>query len=543
MCSIEQAYTCMMQGEWRQALDLWRRHTAALALEHVHAYAKTCEVLEEWSEHEALLASACASYPDEATLLARQCYRTAIADLRQHKWQAAAEQLDALAQASRSPVWPFALRYYRREADIGALLHSITEPQRILEVLGQRQLFKHTRPYRSEQLAGIERIVEALPWTAAFKAAFMARLDELIVFARSHDEEPLAIQETYFEQLVARLATFLREYQAHVQGLPAAYCAYFCRLLIMFGHIDLYYLFRNRFITMMEKAPTPTRLVDYAFQLGLANERGAKSQARCLWEGMQPLLADVLEHALLDLSELYFGAFSGPTPDGPYDAAFARYLEGKSVAIVGPVEVGLENGEEIDGFDVVVRLNYQHSFAYEQRYFGSKTHCSYYLAITEAAQLQATLPDLDFVMFEVGEQFLPPSVLARKRLKAWHYLFSPFLLDMPNSIQQVLMDVLRFSPGKVKVFNSNLYMSLAYAKGYFSKCYQVDELTLSRPLSVHDPVSNFLFMQRLFMQGAIETDSVLARVLEMSEIEYIQALNGRYGRQPEALIASSGTVS
>lgn len=532
----------MKQGEWRQALDLWHL-TATFTLEHVHAYAKTCEVLQEWGEHEALLADACVSYPEDETLLARQHYRAAIANLRQQKWQAAAEQLDALAQAPRPAVWPFALRYYRREADIGTLLQGVIEPQRVLEVLCQRQLFKHTRPYRSEQLAGIERVVEALPWTAAFKAAFMERLGELIAFVRSRDEEPLIIQDAHFEQLVARLATFLREYQEWVQGLPAIYCAYFCRLLMMFGHIDLYYLFRNRFIAMMEKAPAPTRLVDYAFQLGLANERGAKSQARCLREGMRPLLASVPEHALLGLSELYFGAFSGKTPDGLNDAVFARYLEDKSVAIVGPVEVGLDNGEEIDGFDVVVRLNYQHAFAYEQRYFGSKTNCSYYLTITETPQLQATLPDLDFVMFEVGEQFLPPSVQARKRLKAWHYLISPFLLDMPNSIQQVLMDVLRFSPGRVKVFNSNLYMSLDYAKGYFAKCYQTDELVLSRPLSVHDPVSNFLFMQRLFIRGAIEADCVLARVLEMSEVEYVRALNRSYGQQPEALIASSGAVS
>lgn len=188
--------------------------------------------------------------------------------------------------------------------------------------------------------------------------------------------------------------------------------------------------------------------------------------------------------------------------------AIPRSLEDKSIAVIGLVEVGLENGEKIDGFDAVVRLTHQHALAYEPRYFGSN-----YLAITEEPQLQATVVGLGYVMYGIGEQFLLLTVAARKRLKSWYYLVAPFLLDLANSIQQVLMDLLRFLPVRIKVLNSN-YISLNYMTGYFA-----GRLLLSPPTSVHDPVSSFLFYAETLHPRLIEADSVLARVLKVSEVE------------------------
>lgn len=523
--SAEAAISCMARGEWSEAFRLWQQISdiGTLAVEHIHAYAKACEVLEQWGVHEVLLADACRAYPRSEELKVRARFGRAIADLNAKRWKEAAEKLDALRVSAKLMPWPVALRYYRRQAELGLLLEGVTDSTCVLQILTQRQLFKYPRPYPPEQLAGIDRAVEALPWPEEFKTSFLNNLEELIRFVRSRDEDFLLIREEHFESLIDRFASFVRKHPHSVSGLPAPYCAFFFRLLIMFGHYDVYYLFRRNFAISLADVKS-TRLVDFIYRLTLANEKGDYAEFSRLMDDKISPIRSAAPH-LFNRSTLYFGRYNGSIPNDANDYEFAKYLEGKSVAIVGPTRVGLVSGSEIDSFDVVVRFNHRDSLAYDSKYFGTKTNCSYYIRLKNDECLKRSVEKLDFLMFEVCEFPLPDNVKARRRIEAFSYLASPFLCDMPNSVPQALMDILRFSPSCVKIFNVNLFVSLDYISGYFHSG------EVGRPMAVHDPVSNFIFMQRLYSNQLFEADRALEDILKMSVDQYVSALNNAYGKE------------
>jgi hypothetical protein len=114
----------------------------------------------------------------------------------------------------------------------------------------------------------------------------------------------------------------------------------------------------------------------------------------------------------------------------------------------------------------------------------------------------------------------------RQRFYAGHPHINPFFKGTPSGIQRAIMDLLRFDIGKLKVFNTNLFLENNYAKAYKSHGKSgIDYFNFIR----HDPLSNFIFLKRLKEFEILETDSVLNRVLEMREKEYIEALELQYG--------------
>lgn len=63
---------------------------------------------------------------------------------------------------------------------------------------------------------------------------------------------------------------------------------------------------------------------------------------------------------------------------GEKEQEFAKLVNGKNIAIVGPVDVGLMSGAEIDSYDLIIRFNHTSKSIYDSKKFGSKTDISYY---------------------------------------------------------------------------------------------------------------------------------------------------------------------
>jgi len=424
-------------------------------------------------------------------------------------------------------------RYRRREAELSRLVEDIREPSAILTMLGQRQLFKYPRPYPSEQLAGLDTALKALSPSRAVRQKLLKELEPLLCHFSACDEDVLVANSPALPGMVDRLADAFRHSVAEIAELPVPYLACLARLMLLYGHCDLYYLFRSRFAEALPSLPSAGRLIDDVYRLALANENGDAAGARACSESLSARLHEMplpagAGYDLLTLSRLYHEPACNLTTllRRPEDEAFARYLEGKTVAVVGPNRNGLGSGPEIDGFDVVVRFNHLTSLGYDPLHAGHRTDCAYYVSLKPDRGCVEALASLDFAMYEAGSEYLPSrNVIGRERFKAWHYLVSPCLFDMLNSLQQALADILLFSPARVKVFNCNMYLSLDYVEGYFA----VRDGGLFRSLSVHDPVSNFIFTRALFGQGSIEVDEVLRKTLAMSEADYIRALSDRYG--------------
>jgi glycosyltransferase involved in cell wall biosynthesis len=215
---------------------------------------------------------------------------------------------------------------------------------------------------------------------------------------------------------------------------------------------------------------------------------------------------------------------------------FENYIKGKSIAIVGPVDSGLNLGEEIDSYDVVLRFNYMGMSAFSKSSFGERTDISFYISqlllrnnidtktVTFMNKLDWIIVDTEHKESDVC--FSGVKRPLRQRFYAGHPHINPFFKGTPSGIQRAIMDLLRFDIGKLKVFNTNLFLENNYAKAYKSHGKSgIDYFNFIR----HDPLSNFIFLKRLKEFEILETDSVLNRVLEMSEKEYIEALELQYG--------------
>lgn len=208
------------------------------------------------------------------------------------------------------------------------------------------------------------------------------------------------------------------------------------------------------------------------------------------------------------------------------DPSFLEYIKNKRVAIVGPVDVGMENGGEIDTFDVIVRLNFrstQHGI--NVKVYGSKCHVSYYAGdvikendtspeIREGAKL------LDWAVFSGGRDFGINYSGPKIRKVFSVYKYNPCFKGGLNAIPKAIVDIILHEPAAIKVFNANLWLSQSRIPGYHVdfKRNEVNRFIW------HDPVSNFLIMKKFYEKNVIEVDEVLKFILEMKEGEYIEKL-------------------
>lgn len=529
------ALSAMREGRWREALELWRVRSCAearLSLADYDAYAHTCARLGLWALHEQVVSEGLEAFPEEAVLQARQLYQRAVQCMAYEQWEDARDILDRLGESLPDSAWPLAVNYYKRNARVMKRLSAIDCRQDRLDVLRAEALFKasEVRPLR---LAGILAVIECLEWPDELRRGFAHHVGSVLACLIHYDLPIRQIVEVGLTESVTDMAVFWQANEERLGDLPIGYCEFFARLFLMFGYVDLYVRLRERFVAGL--AALPERVgeeLKFVYKVALANELGdtgcyvqlktAAQEMGCQGQWARDYLAlSSFYHA----DEVYAGNLS------EQDRDFFDYIAGKSVAVVGPVDVGLKSGKEIDGFDVVVRLSYRKGLGYAPEIFGERTNVSYYIrtALTAGPRpvLVEGMAELDYIVVDSISwrecqwlERLP--CRKRERPRLWLHLDNPFLVGYPNAIQRALLDILRFTPRRVKVFSADLYTGMSYHSEYLS--YSVrNEGYIFPGFTLHDPISNFLFMQRLILRG-VEVDDVLAEVLSLSRQEYIERL-------------------
>ncbi|WP_186171462.1 XcbB/CpsF family capsular polysaccharide biosynthesis protein [Vibrio chagasii] len=213
---------------------------------------------------------------------------------------------------------------------------------------------------------------------------------------------------------------------------------------------------------------------------------------------------------------------------------FSDYVKGKSIAVVGPVNSELVQGEEIDNFDIVVRFNFKGISNLPSDYFGTKTNVSFYIGTKlprdkTNSELVNAMNNLDWVVSDVIHNendpcFYGVKTRVRNRYKSGHPKYTTLYKGTNNAVQRALIDLLRFKPKNIKVFNSNLFLDNNYTAGYNTKLVNPSDYGFTR----HDPIGNFTLIKNLWLNEIIEVDSELKRVIALSEEEYCEALEYRY---------------
>lgn len=208
------------------------------------------------------------------------------------------------------------------------------------------------------------------------------------------------------------------------------------------------------------------------------------------------------------------------------DKNFLEYIKNKKIAIVGPVNTGLESGDEIDGFDIVVRLNYRGKEFLNRKTHGAKTNISYYANDQLTSEIIdeniiKSFPDLDWIIYDGHVENILPSP-KRHVYMTWH--INPFYKGSANAIPKSIIDLALYQPQLIKVFNVNLWLSQGNIEGYH---FGFKRNEISRFIR-HDPLSNFIFMKNAYENNIIEADRVLSDILCMDPKDFIFALNDTY---------------
>lgn len=225
--------------------------------------------------------------------------------------------------------------------------------------------------------------------------------------------------------------------------------------------------------------------------------------------GLEPLVADV----------------------GVEKAMFSD-IHRKRVAVVGPVPAKTSLGAEIDRFDRVAKFNYRGGdVGCDPETQGVRVDIAYY-NIEQSKYISrnkspAFLGDLLFPVFIKNKAYrvlkdANPRGRVIRNLQ-WLLLDSEF-----NAGPNAVYDILRFAPGQLKVFNSDLMLTAGRFKGYWQPgakevnyCYSFAK--------THDPVLQFRYFQNIWKAGVIIGDEAFEDVMSMSLEEYIHRLQEAHG--------------
>lgn len=211
-------------------------------------------------------------------------------------------------------------------------------------------------------------------------------------------------------------------------------------------------------------------------------------------------------------------------PDLELDYSFNSLVSGKTVAIVGPAASSTKSGNEIDSFDIVIRINFKGNKNFGDPIMnGERIDISYYnygtTANLDESIFQGSL--LSYVVPMNSTSYIKTNEKVRENT------YSPRVLNgIPNMIQKIVFDILLYNPSSVKIFNCNFYAG----KSIYDSSYQdmkKNELTI-RNLALHDQWTQVCYIRNLYRNGLIQVDESCKNILDMSCKEYFLNLKSNF---------------
>lgn len=198
---------------------------------------------------------------------------------------------------------------------------------------------------------------------------------------------------------------------------------------------------------------------------------------------------------------------------------FADYINGKSVALVGPAVAPYDQSVEVEAHDVVYRIGFRHDLGKPVPNYGERTDVVFYNA-ENSRKLALGLYDgfvtnIPWVMVKRD-----PKMIKRHRYR---------VLDLPfskaNQAPIALNDLVKLGPSKISVFGVDLYLggpSTAYDKNYLDRTPERDWWGVQ----IHSPEDNHRFIRRLVRQhkDLIVGDERFRHVSRLSTQEYLRDL-------------------
>lgn len=244
------------------------------------------------------------------------------------------------------------------------------------------------------------------------------------------------------------------------------------------------------------------------------------------------------------LVDLFAGQGDGPhagfsAQASEVDREFGRFIEGKDVALVGPVPSAREHGPDIDRHDVVVKFSYRGGHkGRDPDTQGERLDVSYYNNTQAGVLARSNFTEvLGAIAWGVcinhkGRRQFPAEQAHLRQITSFQWLLPDSHFNAgPNAV----IDLLRFRPRSISVFNTDLMLSAGRYAGYRPAGVKPIEYTRSF-IKTHDPVLQFKTMHRLWIQGYILGDPRFEEVMAMGLDNYLVQLQEVHGAHEQALL-------
>lgn len=213
------------------------------------------------------------------------------------------------------------------------------------------------------------------------------------------------------------------------------------------------------------------------------------------------------------------------------DTTYKEIIKNKRVAVIGPNEPYDNPGEEIDSFDVVIRLNIIDFSKYEPRKFGTKKNVTSYVRdvlVKNFSKILSNLKTDQYIYFnsytnDPIKELTTDIPNIRQTIDFSNRRNTIFYSGYATHIQRVILDTIRFQPAEIKIFNTNMWLNIQ--KNNF---YHYQHSYSSMQLILHDIFSNFIFMKKLYENNIITGDHLICNILSLSTEDYLKEISLLY---------------
>ncbi|MEX0967240.1 MAG: hypothetical protein WD077_08375 [Bacteroidia bacterium] len=254
-----------------------------------------------------------------------------------------------------------------------------------------------------------------------------------------------------------------------------------------------------------------------------------------LWEEHPGRMTDSHQFKLSPFYRKFFGKEKAIGKE--IDPDYYELINGKRMAVIGPLSFDKDYSEEINGADLIVELN-----ALESKREGAKSKyhgrpdIAYYNNGRIKRRTKETLGNLirdcKYFVFKDSSVFKNEDyeqVMNKSATKArvipgsaeltWNGTFS--------MMEKTVSDLLLFDPAEIKVYGVDLYLSFDYSKGYGNLAPQsLSSMTIN--FTAHDIFTQFSFMRNLMDRGLIKADDRLSKVIGLDIEGYAEKLEELY---------------
>ena len=218
----------------------------------------------------------------------------------------------------------------------------------------------------------------------------------------------------------------------------------------------------------------------------------------------------------------------------------SNILRDKTVAIVGPSETDSKDASEIDSFDFVVRLNYiQPGKNLDQVYKGLRADIGYFNGeqidfviknndgkLPDDLKVACIKEDNSYRKNKI-EKSNPEKIV--KTIINYNSLtfFSSF-----NLLPLVILDILPTEPKIVKIFHSDLFLTVNRVANYYPSAFNRDKKFVKdkarESFLNHDPAMQHHFLKKIYKINKIKGDEKFDKVMKLETLDYLKKLENIY---------------